>query len=523
MSTIRERLGLTNVADSSSIRERLGLSDYVSKPQPIFTPKVANSKMINNIQKNTWFNKGAFEDGYQFGDVLKTTASTIGNVGTNLLKGVFSAGEAVGDLAAYGGAQVLDWLGADNYANQVRETASKSLTNQIFDPVDDFLSKNSLLGEKSQNVVSSIGNMYAQAVSSKSLLGAKYSHVPLKVVDKTFNLPTTSFIQGASGGISEAYSKGAEDWQAWASGVGSGMAESIAESAFGTFGIGGSDLDDALIKSVTNKMKNSVIKNMTKVGLKATGEGVEEVVSYLLNYSSGKILDYAKNKLGLSGVDIANEFNKQELWDNFIGGAVAAGVGGLPSTINSIRGSKNNIDITEGINQFKQSNSNNNIDKAINYVNTIQNTNVNNNNVNSMLLNKTSAPVVDSMGNVVNPSRYQYTQSNNVKIDNLRKVLANILIIQKTHLGYHHFVTPINIDSTIYRVLISGKEKQNFKRLYSLNTEILPQKNGNVPLVNTKSGYQSSGTLPSNISISDLAQHGNILVLCFSIVLIVYS
>ena len=38
-----------------------------------------------------------------------------------------------------------------------------------------------------------------------------------------------------------------------------------------------------------------------------------------------------------------------------------------------------------------------------------------------MLLNKTSAPVVDSTGNVVNPSRYQYTQSNNVKIDNLRK------------------------------------------------------------------------------------------------------
>ena len=77
-------------------------------------------------------------------------------------------------------------------------------------------------------------------------------------------------------------------------------------------------------------------------------------------------------------------------------------------------------------------------------------------------------------------------------------------------LGYHHFVAPINIDGTIYRVLISGKEKQNSKRLYSLNIEVLPQKNGNVPLVNTKSGYQSSGTLPSNISISDLVQSVNI-------------
>lgn len=77
-------------------------------------------------------------------------------------------------------------------------------------------------------------------------------------------------------------------------------------------------------------------------------------------------------------------------------------------------------------------------------------------------------------------------------------------------LGYHHFVAPINIEGTIYRVLISGKEKQNSKKLYSLNIEILPQKNGNVPLANTNSGYQSSGTLPSDISISDLVKNVNV-------------
>ena len=42
MSTIRERLGLTNVADSSLIRKRLGLSDYVSKPTTAFIPKTIN-------------------------------------------------------------------------------------------------------------------------------------------------------------------------------------------------------------------------------------------------------------------------------------------------------------------------------------------------------------------------------------------------------------------------------------------------------------------------------------------------
>lgn len=309
------------------------------------------SKTKKEEEKRTWFDKGAFDDGYQVGDILKTIGGTVGNVGVNLAKGVVRAGESLGDLGAYGGAQLLDWVGADNYANQVRQTASESLTDKIFAPVDKVLDKNSLLGEKSQDVISSIGNMYAQGITSAKLLGTK-SNVPLKIGSKTFNLPVTSLIQGASGGISEAYQKGAEDWQAWLNGVGSGLAEGVSESLFGTFGLGGSDLDDALVKSVTSKMKSSLAKNLAKWGIKATGEGVEEVASYLMNYASGQALDFVKNKAGLKGVDIANEFNKEELWDNFIGGALAAGIGGLPSTIQSIRGQTPKFDTTEGVNQF---------------------------------------------------------------------------------------------------------------------------------------------------------------------------
>lgn len=48
-----------------------------------------------------------------------------------------------------------------------------------------------------------------------------------------------------------------------------------------------------------------------------------------------------------------------------------------------------------------------------------------------------------------------------------------------SEIGYHHFVAPINIEGKIYRVLISGKEKYNSKKLYSLNVEVLPQINTN--------------------------------------------
>ena len=313
--------------------------------------QINNSQLPKNENKSTWFNKGAFDDGYQFGDIFKTITGTAGSIGTNIAKGVVGAGEAIGDLIGYGGAQIADWLGADNYANEVRKMASEDLTGKLFQLSDEKYNKNSLLGEKSQNVVRSIGNMYAQGITSSKLLGSK-GNIPLKIGSKTFNMPVTSLIQGASGGMSEAYQKGAEDWQAWLNGAGSGLAEGVSESLFGTFGMGGSDLDDMLVKSVTSKMKSSLAKNLARLGIKATGEGAEEVVSYLLNYASGRALDFAKNTLGLKGVDLANEFDKQELWDNFIGGVLASGIGGVPSTIQTIRGNTLNLNTTEGANQF---------------------------------------------------------------------------------------------------------------------------------------------------------------------------
>ena len=65
-------------------------------------------------------------------------------------------------------------------------------------------------------------------------------------------------------------------------------------------------------------------------------------------------------------------------------------------------------------------------------------------------------------------------------------------------IGYHHFVAPIEIDGNLYRVLITGKEKQNSNKLYSLDIEVIPQKNsGTLPSVSTKS-YQSKGSSSTN-------------------------
>ncbi len=405
-------INLGQVEKKNNAKKTNGLNLTINRPQ--------------NAQRKKWFSSGAFNDGYQFGDITKTVASTATDVGLNLAQGVVRAGESIGDLAAYGGAQIVDWLGNENYANQVRQAAAEDLTGKIFNKPNENIDKNSVLGEKADDVISSIGNMYAQGVTSTKLLGTK-GNIPLNVAGKKFNMPVTSIVSGASSNMAEAVNKGAEDWQIWLNGVTGGISEGISESLFGTFGIGGSDLDDALVKSITGKMKNSLAKNLTKLGIKAGGEGTEEIVSYLLNYATSNAMDYVKNKTGLKGPDIAEEFNSEELWDNFIGGALAAGFGGLPSTINSIRDVNNNLDVTEGTNQFNNQNNNSNqvnlpqanLQESI--VNDAVNARIEQNNWQSMLKNNTTSVPINSQNGIVNANSYRYIPTSNIKINNFRK------------------------------------------------------------------------------------------------------
>ncbi len=416
------------------------------------------NKVNSKSNKNKWFQSGAFSDGYQFGDVTKTILGTAGDIGSNITKGVLRAGESIGDLAAYGGAQVVDWLGAHNYANQVREAASEDLTGKIFKSPDKVIDKNSILGEKADDVISSIGNMYAQGVTSAKLLGAK-GNIPLTIAGKNFNLPVTSIISGASSGMGEAVQKNAEDWQIWANGITGGLAEGIPESLFGTFGIGGSDLDDAIVNGITKNMKNGLVKSLTRAGIKATGEGVEEVASYLLNYGSQHLLDLGKNMTGAKGPDIAEKFNSEELWDNFFSGVLAAGIGGLPSTISSIKGNQpSGININEGVKQFNR-------DNAINQqLNTQQN-------------NQSNGKY--SQNSNINQNVFQFEKDNNIKINNFKESASKYF---NNSVQTHNFIDNISkiINDKNYNVIFDDKIVNNKEQ--SVNAQIKPLSNGEVEI-----------------------------------------
>lgn len=427
-----------------------------------------NTTSTNNNSERRWFDSGAFSDGYQFGDVTKTVLGTAGDIGTSLLKGVVRAGEDIGDLMAYGGAQIVDWLGNKEYADQVRQAASEDLTGKVFSGIDNALDKNSLLGEKSQNVVNSIGNMYAQAITSSKLLGSK-GNIGLNFGGKKFNLPVTSVISGASSGMGEAYQKGAEDWQAWLNGAGSGLAEGISESLFGTFGLGGSDLDDFIVKSVTQNMKSGLAKSMAKAGIKAAGEGVEEVVSYLLDYGSKQALDYGKQALGLSGPNLAEKFSSEELWENFFSGALAAAIGGLPSTISEARGNTPQFNVNEGYRQNRV------------LLPTVQNNNTNNLNSMRYSLNENgiNVPIANNDGTIVNPNRYQYVKSDNIKIDNLRKSASQYFNNSQETRNFMNTIEKVIADKN-YNVIFDDTLKN--KNGNSINAQITTNKNNEVEI-----------------------------------------
>lgn len=425
--------------------------------------------LTNNNSERTWFKSGAFSDGYQVGDITKTVLGTAGDIGTGLLKGVVRAGEGIGDLLAYGGAQIVDWLGNEEYANQVRQNASKDLTGKLFSGIDNVIEPNSVLGEKSQNVVSSIGQMYASAVTSSKVLGSK-GNIGLNIGGKKFNIPTTSVISGASSSMGEAYQKGAEDWQAWLTGAGGGFAEGLSESLFGTFGLGGSALDDAIVKGVTQNMKSGLAKSMAKAGIKATGEGVEEVVSYLLDYGSKQAIDYGKKTFNLSGPDLAEKFNSEELWENFFSGTLAAAIGGIPSTISEVRGSTPNFNVNEG---YKRS-----------LLPNIQDSNTNStNNFSSMRYslneNNINAPIANSDGNLVNPNRYQYIKSENVRIDNLRKSASQYFNNSQETRNFMSTIENIILDKDYNVVFDNTLQSKNGN---SVNAQITTNKNGEVEI-----------------------------------------
>lgn len=285
--------------------------------------------VANGLKDSGYIKAGAFEDGYQFGDVTKTAGSTILSGFNSIGRGAMGMVEGVGDAINYVLAGVEDKLGLDDLAKTTREFAKRDLVDEITMPSSEAY-QDSVLGSKSDSIVESIGGMLPSIA-----LGGMANTTKGATALTSGSMFTSSYGQG----VSEAYANGATDEEAQTYGLISGIAETATEMMFGGLGKGSKALgvsksaipiDDALAQAVSSKFKSKLAQNLTTAVIKSSGEGFEEVASGILQ-GIGKKMTFESDK------ELSNILKDEQLLDQFIGGAVASGIMQTPGLVKSTK------------------------------------------------------------------------------------------------------------------------------------------------------------------------------------------
>ncbi len=320
---------------------------------PITTKKDKEEK------KRSWFQKGAFEDGYDFGDVTKTILGTVADVSENIGTGIIGMGEKVADTAVGLGSLIaknskysnpayssLDpktkkWVDNANItaAKSMKEFVAKDLYDEekvakaiISNPLKTVTGidadEDSVLGEKTDSLMQSGGQLLGT-------VGLQAVGVPWFV---------TTGITSYGGELEGALNEGATIEEASLSAAISSGAEILTEKISGGISFGGKTLDDALTKQISRGISNKVVRTLAKLGIDMAGEGAEEVLSGAMG-AIGQKMTYAKDK------ELSELFSSEEALESFIGGAV---LGGFGSGVQAVKSNKAGIDYVTELTENEQ-------------------------------------------------------------------------------------------------------------------------------------------------------------------------
>lgn len=383
------------INNSSDIK----LKEIINEPYRI----AQNRDILSNTNHNTnaykasqiipegkIIKKGALRDGYQFGDITKTLGASTIDLGASAIKGITSIGDAAGKLGAATIAQVADWIGQDEYAERVRnniagknEKVNKIKENYtptgLLNKLNKSVDNSSVLGDKADEVAQGVG-YYA------GMAGLQSIGVPWQV---------TAGVTSVGNELSNAYANEAEDWEAWLSAGISAGAEIGSEYLTGGLKLPGTGkTTEKLLGSLTQKIKNKGLKYATELVIQTGGEGLEEVISGYGN-AIGQKLTYMSEK------ELNELYNSDQALEDFLmGTAVSAVTYGInPNTYKNINAGRSLI----------TGNTTDNI--AVNY-NSKEMPIINENNTLGTAQNIEVLPTAND---------YQYTESDNQKINDLRK------------------------------------------------------------------------------------------------------
>ncbi len=290
-------------------------------------------------EKRTWFEGGAFRDGYQFGDVIKTLLGTAVEANDNLGTAVVDATENLIDTGAHVAGTVGGWF-SDDFREDTRKFIAKDLlhSEESGKVVGDIGSagisalarlisgdteENSLLGEKSEGLVQSAAHLVGSAA-------LQYVGVPMWV---------TMGVNSFGSEIESAYQNDATWGEGTTSAAITTAVELLTEKISGGINFGGGTLDDVVVKPLLEKISDKAVRTAAKLGVDVAGEGFEEILAGL-GSAIGQKLTYADEK------ELGELFSFEDAWESFIGGAVLGGVG---SSIQAINASKRGVDYVTGL------------------------------------------------------------------------------------------------------------------------------------------------------------------------------
>lgn len=304
---------------------RSSLSQMQEDIAPVATTVTTKSSGTEKEDsKLDFFKAGAFEDGYQFGDVTKTILGTYGDWHTNVANGAIDTIEGVLDWGAYALSDFAGWVGNDKAKENLKTIAQADLqdtfTPEAIKELQDKQSQYSVLGRTTQSGAQVLGQG-ALMMATGGVLGAAGVGTAGTTVATTLLTGTSSMGSGRT----EAYQGGATDEEARKYGLAAGTIDAASELLFGAMGkafnaVGFSkgllDLDDVAAKAVGKLAKSDAGKNVLEYLTKSSFEGLEEVIA-------GYLQAHAKKGTYQSEEEFADILKDENLWEQFLLGTFA--------------------------------------------------------------------------------------------------------------------------------------------------------------------------------------------------------
>ena len=304
----------------------------------------------------TWFKKSsAFEDGHQFGDVIKTVESSSKDLATNVAAGILGLGEKVVDT----GATVAGWVGGKFGNEEFEQKMGEFVAQDLYD--EKKLAQDLGMGESVLDRILNITGLKKtdwEKIEGQSVFGEKsdslaqsFGQLLANVALKSYGVPwflttgVTSFASATEG----ALRNGATLDEAAINGLISAGAEMISEKLFGGSGLGEKGLIN--VELFTKNVSNKVIKALLDFGIDVTGEGIEEVVSEFVS-TLGEQLTYEReqtleellsdeaamdNYIHQVGNALFGAEARKNYGDAFIGGAALGGIMNAGKVTNTIK------------------------------------------------------------------------------------------------------------------------------------------------------------------------------------------